>query len=561
MSYYFHAVAVDYDGTLTEQRRPAAEVLAALRAVRAGGRMVVLVTGRIPSDLRADFPEVDEHFDAIVAENGAVLCRPGSGDRPIATPVDPALEEAIRARGIPVTRGLVLVATDARWGDAVNEEIARLGLEVQIIRNRGALMVLPTGVTKGTGVSRVLEELGLSRHSAVGIGDAENDHSLLAACEVGVAVANAIPSLEARADVVLATADGRGVSEFLLGPFLAGLPGLEPRHWRVTLGREPDGTPVAIPASGVNIEIYGATGTGKSYLAGLIAEQLIDMRYLLCVIDLEGDHVPLAEAYGVVALGGREALPTPREAAALIADGVSIIVDLSMCTEERKQEYGAALLDALQRVREDVGLPHWIVVEEAHIPLPAGQEGWWCREPLQKGICIVSYRPELVCGHLTARADLAITMESNTRALVTMRRTGETRTFTPAERATSHVRHWHKYSEGKLPRHRSFFFRDAHGLTGQVAGNMPEFLAVIRHARPEVLRHHASGGDFSRWLGDLLQSPGTAGAVSEYEREVAIDDDPQAVRSFRSALESIIAERFERQESASRATRGAGRRP
>ena len=33
--------------------------------------------GRILSELRAEFPEVDRHFDAIVAENGAVLARPG----------------------------------------------------------------------------------------------------------------------------------------------------------------------------------------------------------------------------------------------------------------------------------------------------------------------------------------------------------------------------------------------------------------------------------------------------------------------------------------------------
>ena len=79
----------------------------------------------------------------------------------------------------------------------------RLGLDCQLVRNRSVLMILPAGVTKGTGLLEALAVVGLSRHNAIGLGDAENDHSLLDVCEVGVAVANAVDAIRAHADIVL----------------------------------------------------------------------------------------------------------------------------------------------------------------------------------------------------------------------------------------------------------------------------------------------------------------------------------------------------------------------
>ena len=58
-------------------------------------------------------------------------------------------------------------------------------------RQSGAAMALPPGINKATGLVVALSKLGLPRHVVVGIGDAENDHLLLAYCECGVAVENA----------------------------------------------------------------------------------------------------------------------------------------------------------------------------------------------------------------------------------------------------------------------------------------------------------------------------------------------------------------------------------
>ncbi len=192
---YFHAVAVDYDGTLATSGRPSADVLDAIAQTRADGRRVVLVTGRILAELRSAFPEVDEHFDAIVAENGAVVAASGR-DRLLAAPVPAAL--------------------------AALAAVRELGLECQLISNRSALMVLPSGVSKGSGLAAALADLGISPHNTAAVGDAENDHSLLAAAELGIAVGNAVASLKTDADIVLDRPDGEAVASFLRGPVLAG---------------------------------------------------------------------------------------------------------------------------------------------------------------------------------------------------------------------------------------------------------------------------------------------------------------------------------------------------
>jgi hypothetical protein len=214
MTYPFRAIALDYDGTLTSRERPSEEVLAVLRETRVAGIKLLLVTGRVLSELRRVFPEVDEYFDAIVAENGAVAWSESGGLRLLVPPVSRELEAALIARNVPMRRGEVLFAMDASYDGSALEEITRLGLDCQLVRNRGALMILPAGVSKGTGLSEALGELGISHHSTVGFGDAENDHALLEACEIGVAVANAIPALKRHADVVLSEPNGVGITHF-----------------------------------------------------------------------------------------------------------------------------------------------------------------------------------------------------------------------------------------------------------------------------------------------------------------------------------------------------------
>jgi HAD superfamily hydrolase (TIGR01484 family) len=92
----------------------------------------------------------------------------------------------------------VIIATWRPQEARVLEIIREFGLELQIIFNKDAVMLLPSGVNKSSGSQAALDELRLSPYNVVGIGDAENDHAFLDCCECAVAVANAIPSLKER---------------------------------------------------------------------------------------------------------------------------------------------------------------------------------------------------------------------------------------------------------------------------------------------------------------------------------------------------------------------------
>jgi len=209
-------LACDYDGTLAHHGRVSDATLAALDRLAATGRKLVMVTGRELPDLLSVFPQLDR-FDRVVAENGPVLYRPASGEiRVIAEPPPSSFVDALKVRGVePLSVGHVVVATVEPNDTTVIELIRELGLELQVILNKGSVMVLPTSVDKATGLVEALKELSLSPQNVVGIGDAENDLTFLAMCGRGVAVANSLDAVKQRADYVTQGRSSAGVREVI----------------------------------------------------------------------------------------------------------------------------------------------------------------------------------------------------------------------------------------------------------------------------------------------------------------------------------------------------------
>jgi hydroxymethylpyrimidine pyrophosphatase-like HAD family hydrolase len=196
---HYQVLACDYDGTVARDGLMNADTAAALARLRASGRRIVLVTGRRLEELLTVCPDLGP-FDLVVAENGAILYTPSSREAvTLAEPPPPGFVEALRDRGV----------TD----QAVLETIQDMELDLQVVFNKGAVMILPADVDKASGLAAALARLGLSPADAVGIGDAENDHALLGACACGVAVANALPALRERADLVTTADNGAGVAE------------------------------------------------------------------------------------------------------------------------------------------------------------------------------------------------------------------------------------------------------------------------------------------------------------------------------------------------------------
>jgi len=210
------ALATDFDGTLAHAGHVPEEALEGLQRLRAAGWHVLLVTGREIEDLSRIFSHFDL-FDIVVAEDGALIYWPADQIIQCLTePPPPAFVERLCQRGVgPISVGHSIVATWEPHEATVLDTIREMGLDLHIIFNKGAVMILPTGVNKAFGLEAALQQLAITPGSVVGVGDAENDHAFLELCGFSAAVANAIPAIVERADFVTQHGRGEGVAELI----------------------------------------------------------------------------------------------------------------------------------------------------------------------------------------------------------------------------------------------------------------------------------------------------------------------------------------------------------
>jgi hydroxymethylpyrimidine pyrophosphatase-like HAD family hydrolase len=568
-----HVFATDYDGTIAEGNRVAEATARALEQVRATGRKLLLVTGRMLPDLQAACPEVDRMFDAVVAENGAVVYFPDRrevrvhGDAP-----EPVLIDALHRRGVPFTVGSVIVATGAPFAEAALAAIREAGVERTLVFNKGALMLLPGGVTKGTGLAAALAALELSPHNMVGVGDAENDHAFLAMCECAVAVADAVPALRERADYVTRAPAGAGVVEFIDEHLLRDVVDIVPRlaRHRLALGEGGDGVPVTVPAHGTRLLIIGPSGSGKSTLTGVLAERVLDSGRSLVLIDPEGDYRTLAELEDVVVFGGKgeQALPSTEELEQLVRrPRTSLVLDLSAMGLAEKVTYATKVLAVVAAVRSITGLPHWLILDEAHHVLPAaGSSAADLVRPGAEALALVTLdaveltpavrslpnvvaSTELEAFHAGMRSVLAArdtgdatvsvegpALERGEAALAWLEDGPQVVRFRVGTRRVQHRRHVRKYTEGELPPDRSFFFRGPAGALNLRAANLVRFVELAEGVDEATWAHHLGRGDYSAWLRQMIKDPELADEVAAVERAHL----PPA-ESRRRALERVRA--------------------
>lgn len=543
---FFQVIALDLDGTLASQGRLSPQALDAIDGARRNRLTVILVTGRIEAELRAEFPHIADYFDALVLENGAVAVVDGHTSA-LAEPVDRILDDALARRRLPYRRGEVLVAIDGEHAASVVEVIGELELDCQIVRNRDALMLLPAGVTKGSGLDAVLSEMNLSPHNTLAVGDAENDLSMFGAAELGVAVPNAVSSVLRRADLVLEDPDGVGVAGLLTGPYLTGARRFCPRRRWVDIGIFDDGSPTRIPGSQGRILVTGATGSGKSYLVGLMAERWIQAHYCVLVIDPEGDHVQLQQLHGVRVINGRDHLREPVELVNSLDPRTSLVVDMSRVAEETKMEYLHRLRSTAEAHREQHGFPHWVIYDEAHL-LGTEEEAHWAR---RGGYVLSSFAPAALPAGETDSSDVVLTcsddddrtdMAAARRAMVRFG-CGPPRGFAIADRLTEHVRHRRKYADVRLPDDRRFYFHTSDGHFIRPAATMEEFRSAISRLDQRTLQYHLDRGDFSRWLDGTIADKYFARQVAAWEDEVSARHAADMER-MRNQFAHAIDERY-----------------
>jgi HAD superfamily hydrolase (TIGR01484 family) len=560
------ALCTDYDGTIAHHGRVDAATLEALERVRESGRKIVLVTGREIPDLESLFSRF-ELFDIVVAENGALLYWPATkAERALGEAPPPHFVEELKAKGVgPISVGRRIVATWEPHENAVLETIRELGLELQVIFNKGAVMILPAGINKATGLRAALHELNLSEHNAVGVGDAENDHAFLSICECSAAVANALDAVKARADIVTRSDHGAGVCE-LIGEMLADdLANHEPqlaRHY-ILIGTDEDEEPVTLSPYAVNALIVGSSGGGKSSVAMGLIERLEANGYNYCILDPEGDYDNIESA---VVLGGPDHAPTLEECEQLLCKhDTNAVINLLGVKLEDRPWFFMTLFARVRDIRARTGRPHWLLIDEAHHMLPAQWQATDAPSPdTLDGVVMVSITPSLIAPHVLRHLDTLIVLGDKPAEM--LREFTDAHQLAPIETPkdslepgtaiiwsksaksapkvvrvepsqTERKRHLRKYAEGSLPEDRSFYFRGPEGKLRLRAPNLILFMDLADGVDDETWLFHLQRREVSEWLRRGIRDESIAKEVAAIEQQSEIDPH-ESRRRVRELIEA-----------------------
>jgi hypothetical protein len=517
-------------------------------------------------------------FDAVVAENGAVLYFPSRGMiRDQAPPPPPRLLAELDRRGIDYQAGRVIVGVWRGDEERVQEALTASGVNLERVYNRAALMLLPAGISKGEGVRQVIRELGLSFHDVLALGDAENDLDLFEVCGWAGCPVNAIRALWERADWIFPGEDGQGIAQAIVGPILNGQLSI-PRAARhqISLGwAVGSAEPVNIPVRGVNVLIQGDPLSGKSWLAGGIIEHLVSRRFAVCVIDPEGDFHRLARLPGVTRVEITDERSLDQALERFIRDPfASVVTDLSHLTYAKKVQMIEKGLERVRALRRQRGLPHWVFLDEAHYSLHhegiedqsigldekgfclVSYKGSWMRESVIKAMDIVilsrtTFPEELVffrtlLNEPSSKAAEAVSiLPSLPRGEFLMIRPDEAGslaalTFVATPRETPHVRHLTKYADSPLPPERRFFFRRPDGAEVATAESLNDFRQAVATVDEPVLVHHAHRQDFSRWIIEVFRDRDLGGQLGKIETRWRRGE----IRDLRGAIEKLITDRY-----------------
>jgi hydroxymethylpyrimidine pyrophosphatase-like HAD family hydrolase len=560
----YQVLCTDYDGTIAHDGVVDAATVAAMERLLASGRRLVLVTGRELPELLEIFPRIDL-FEWVVAENGALLYRPSTKEeKPLADPPAEDLVRRLRDKGCtPFSVGRVIVATREPYETVVLEAIRDLGLEQQVIFNKGAVMVLPAGVNKASGLTAALAEMGLSPHNAVAVGDAENDHAMLRLCEFSCAVANALPAVKDTADLATRDKRGAGVQQLIAAMLEDDLRALEHKLTRhhIPLG-DGAGGELSIPPFGPTVLVAGPSASGKSSFASAMIEALVERKYQFCIIDPEGDY----ESFGsTLVCGGPKSPPVLEEVEKLIAAGESVVVSLTGMPIPDRPPFFIEILPRLLQMRARSGRPHWVMLDEAHHLMPAEWQtpANVLPESLHSTL-MVTVHPEMLSPAVLGRVSTLVAVGKD--ASITVGEMAKARGIDPPSlpagdalapgealvwnvaagveparvrgrpSKTDRRRHRRKYAEGELPPDRSFWFRGPKNALNLRAQNLMMFLQLADGVDDETWEHHRRQRHYSMWFRDSIKDEALAAEAARVEGLPSLSAD-EGRKLVRAAVE------------------------
>jgi HAD superfamily hydrolase (TIGR01484 family) len=560
---FFAALATDYDGTLAQHGQVDGATRRAIEEIRQSGRKLILVTGRILTDLASAFGMLDL-FDAVVAENGGLLFVPAKkAEIPLAEPPPEALVARLRELGVtPLSVGRTIIATWEPNETLVLKAIRDLGLEQHIIFNKGAVMVLPSEINKASGLKGALKLFRLSPHNVVGIGDAENDQAFLSSCGCAVAVNNALPAVKSKADFVVSD-HGAGVIELarmLINDDLASVRPRVPRAQPV-IGHTSDGGALTVSPF-ETVLVTGSSGSGKSTIVTALLEQIQEFAYQFCVVDPEGDYSELRD---VVTLGDSDQAPRISEALELLASpDTSIVTNLLAIDPPERPLFLTKLLPELAKMRAVSGRPHWLVFDEVHHCLPAK----WRPAPmtlpreLPASIALTVHPEEVAPEFLalvstvvgvgdgaaqaikqfceaTGRMSPKIGVAPQADQVLVFRCKDQIELVTACRPKEKQKRHVRKYAEGELGEDKSFYFRGPEGALNLRAQNLSTFLQLAAGVDDKTWLHHLRAGAYSQWFRDAIKDDALALEATAIEQDHSLTPGDSRAR-----IRDIVERRY-----------------
>lgn len=543
-------LACDFDGTLASNGGSVkSELIQALIRLASSGRKLVLSTGRRLEDLFEVFPNMNL-FDYVVCENGALLYQPSTKlARILAEPPPRSFIDKLREAGVTQLEiGRVVLGTWHPAEATVLRCIHEMGLDLCIAFNKGAVMILPSGVNKGFGLQAALREMNLSPHNVVSIGDAENDHALLSMSECGVAVANALPLLKEYADLVMAKDHGDGVMELIdriLKDDLADCTTMVNRH-RVSLGvlASSPSERVTFPPFDFRILLIGPSQSGKSTVTMSLLHEFALAGYQYCVIDPEGEY---DRAPHSVTVGNEHYEPNVADVISVLENPQeNVVVNLLSVPLNERAVFLTRIYAAIQELRHSTGRPHWVVIDEAHHML----HPYWDQtiDPVWTepgAVMIVTIDPHEISQKVLQGIDLTLAVGGDPatnlqrfanaihqellegdctslrwgEALAWFRHQyGPPRVVRIATSPVAQQRHLRKYSAGDVGAERSFYFTGPKGQFNIKCQNLFLFMQIGEGIDDETWLYHLNKGDYSAWFENVIQDQNLAEGAHKIEQ-------------------------------------------
>ena len=215
--------AVDIDGTITENGggRIHLDALEALRHLTNIGHNVIFVTGRssIEGFLLSVFGGTTQ---IAVGENGGCItldsnehillgnieeCK--NAFQVIKSSIDNVKEKSV----FPRMTEVVLERTFDL--DLARKVVSENNLNVELSDSLYAYHINSSGIDKGSGFSKIMKKLSLSRDDVIAIGDSATDIPLFKVAKTSIALGNASEQVKSEATMVVSAKAGDGVLEAL----------------------------------------------------------------------------------------------------------------------------------------------------------------------------------------------------------------------------------------------------------------------------------------------------------------------------------------------------------